>query len=144
VDKKLQQAVYGSSVTPLDVLQGRVPPPPEFAPLYSLLDSIEQEAFAMHRGLSMTRMVTLSGGNASPLSSGGRSGGGGGTTAESEAGRASSVAGSEGGGSSVFGVRPGFRRPSGGLGVSFSGSPPSNRSGSHVHWGSRQRMPTVD
>ena len=37
LDRRLNQEVYGPGVSPEDVLAGRVPAPPEFQPLYSLL-----------------------------------------------------------------------------------------------------------
>jgi hypothetical protein len=37
LDRRLNQELYGPGVSPEDVLAGRVPAPPEFQPLYSLL-----------------------------------------------------------------------------------------------------------
>lgn len=44
MDAALNQAVYGPGVTVDDILECKVPPPPEFAPLYRLLDGYAREA----------------------------------------------------------------------------------------------------
>lgn len=101
LDSSLNEAVYGRGVDMEDILAGRVPPPIEFGPFYSLLDNYVRAAF---RTPSMARLALGVGSGRSPrlpsqlgagsgrgLSQASRQGGGLGSSGGSPPGQGSSL-----------------------------------------------------
>ena len=60
LDTALNAAIYGRGVAVADVLAGRVPPPPQFEPLYRLLHEYARQAGGMRHVASTARLVSRS------------------------------------------------------------------------------------
>lgn len=60
LDSALNAAVYGPRASPAEVLTGRVPPPPQFAPLYRLLHEYARQAGGMRLVPSVAHLVSRS------------------------------------------------------------------------------------
>lgn len=63
LDRPLNEAVYGRGVAVEDILAGRLAPPVEFGPFYSLLDNYVRAAM---RSPSMARLTLAAGSGRSP------------------------------------------------------------------------------
>lgn len=63
LDRSLNEGVYGQGAAVDDILAGRVPPPVEFGPFYSLLDNYVRAAV---RTPSMARLALAAGSGRSP------------------------------------------------------------------------------
>lgn len=95
----MNAAVYGRGASVADVLAGRVPPPPQFAPLYRLLHEYARQAGGMRLVPSVAHLVSRSPSTSPRLHSyagvatrsvlGGRSTQGGGTAASEAVGAGS-------------------------------------------------------